>query len=144
GFSSLPPADQWEQLNAARSHLESGIYHITFIDESPYLSLIPFGNILATFHDPIEALNSFYRSFVQQHALVTERSKLLSGMQQQHARLAAWLQTNRERLLFIREDRRYRLWADIIIANLDKIPMGKASVVLDDFYHEHAPIEIKL
>lgn len=144
GFSSLPPADQWEQLNAARSHLESGIYYITFIDESPYLSLVPFGNIIATFHDPVEALNSFYRSFVQLRALVTEKRKLLSGLQQQHARLIAWLQINRERLQSIREDKRYRLWADIIMANLDKIPMGKTSVVLDDFYHENAPIEIKL
>lgn len=143
-FSSLPAEDQWQQLEAVRAELEVGVYYITLIDESPYFSLIPFGNIVATFHDPIVALNSFYRSFVQLRALVAEKRKLLSGLQQQHARLTAWLLTNRERLESIREDNRYRLWADIIMANLDKVPPGKPSVVLDDFYRDNTPVEIKL
>lgn len=144
GFSSLTPEDQWKKLNTVRTELERGVCYITLIDELPYLSLVPFGKIVSTFHDPIEALNSFYRSFVQLRALGAEKRKFLSGLQQQHARLAAWLRTNLARLESIHEHSHYRLWADIIMANLDKIPTGSSSVVLNDFYHGDSPVEIKL
>lgn len=143
-FASLPAEEQWRTLNATRAELERGICYTTLIDKLPYLSLIPFGEVVATFHDPVEGLNSFYRSFRQLHALVSEKRKVLSHLQAQHARLATWLHTNRERLASIRKDSHYREWADIIMANLDKVGAGESSVVLNDFYHGDAPVEIKL
>lgn len=143
-FTSLPMEAQWKELLAVRTELEKGVYYVTMIDGAPFLSLIPYGGIVTTFHDPVEALNSFYRRFMQLRAFVAEKKRVLAGLEQQLARLDGWLDDARHRLEAVRQDDRYRSWADIIMANLDKIPAGKSAVILEDFYHDNAPIEIKL
>lgn len=143
-FSSLPVEAQWNELLAVRTQLVQGVYYVTMIDGAPFLSLIPYGEIAATLRDPVEALNSFYRSFMQLRAFVAEKKRVLSGLDQQLARLDSWLDGAGHRLEAVRQDDRYRSWADIIMANLDKISAGKSAVILEDFYHDNAPVEIKL
>ncbi len=143
-FSSLPVEAQWKEFLAVRTQLEQGVFYVTMIDGAPFLSLIPYGEIAATFRDPVAALNSFYRSFMQLGAFVAEKKRLLTGLEQQLARLDGWLEDSRRRLEAVRRDDRYRSWADIIMANLDKISAGASAVILEDFYHDNAPIEIKL
>ena len=44
----------------------------------------------------------------------------------------------------LENDNNYKVWADLLMANLHAIPAGTERVTLPDFYHDDHPTEIKL
>lgn len=144
GFATLSNDERWRLIVGVKKHLEGGVYYISFLDDLPTFTLVPIGKITATFHDPIEALNAFYNGYVRLRAFALEKKQLLAQLEQQLVRVDAWIDTNEHRLEQVSTNNRYRMWADVIMANMDKIAPGVITVSLPDFIAGNDPVEIKL
>lgn len=143
GFFALDVESQWKRLTALRKEMERGPFYITRIDGVPTFSLVPFGEVTEKYTDPIEAIDTFYRRYTQSLALTRERRRLLSSLQQQRRKITAWLETHRARLTELRSGSKYRLWGDLIMANLANIKPGEQTVWLPSFEGQ-TQVEIRL
>lgn len=133
GFFTLNPEAQWKRLVALTEEMEGGPFYITQIDGVPALSLVQFGAVMAKLADPIEAIDTFYRKFTQALALTREKKRLLSALRQQNKKITSWLEAHRARLAELQSGSKYRLWADLIMANLGSIKPGEQTVWLPSF-----------
>lgn len=143
GFSHLDAEAQWKRLSALREELERNPFYILNLDETPTFSLVAFGEVTATFTDPIEAVDTFFRKFMQALAFTRERKRLLSSLRQQSRKTTAWLEAHRDRLAELKSDNKFRLWADLIMANLGTIKTGSDTVWLPSFDGE-TQVEVRL
>ncbi|MFO7257217.1 MAG: NFACT RNA binding domain-containing protein [Bacteroidota bacterium] len=143
GFFALDAEAQWKRIAAVREEMETGSFYITTVDGTLTFSLVPFGEVLEKFTDPIEAVDTFYRRYTQAIALTRERKRLLSSLRQQYRKTTAWLETHRVRLSELKSGSKYRLWADLIMANLGNIRQGEQTVWLPSFDGQ-TQVEVKL
>ncbi|RNI29076.1 NFACT RNA binding domain-containing protein [Rufibacter latericius] len=135
GYENQNPAQQWEMVQEMLSLLENPpSYQLITINKLLRLSLLPLGDILDSFSDPITALNAFvpqYRAqeYFQKNYAATHRqiSRQLEGAQK------IWWQIQ-EQLEKWHHGTPYSQTADVIMANLTNIPAGSKEVELYDFY----------
>jgi predicted ribosome quality control (RQC) complex YloA/Tae2 family protein len=144
GFSALRKEDQWQLLTAVKQQLESGNYYLTHINDLPVLSLVPAGDIRDHFTDPVQAINAFFLDFVKSASFVREKKLALTALHNRRERINSSIAATAGRLRKISDDSRYRLWADLIMANLTQIPAGQSRVELPDLYHGDRAVQIKL
>ena len=114
------------------------------IDGKPVLSLVKTGVINKTFEHPVEAANDFYYTLTQDYAVQREKTQLLHSLRLKIAAGRHYCEKNSARLSQLRNDHHYRIWADLIMANLHTIPERAEKVRLDNFYSGNTPMEIKL
>lgn len=143
-FSQQAPPDQWQSVLSVRQLLEKPTFNITLVNELPVLTLLPAENVLYTSTDPLKAANEFYARYTQTLALRQERSTALSALRTKLQAGEGYHAKNSEKLAELTNDNNYRIWADLLMANLHAITPGTERVVLDNFYNNNAPAEIKL
>ena len=145
GFRVKSLEEQWADIQAVRKTLENPGYYITYIQEKPVLSLLPVGNVVKELHDPIAASNEFFYAFTQQYVFSKERSKLLSALRTALVAGENYCKKNLQRLEEVKQDDQYRLWADLIMANLHTIKGGEEKVVVPNYFKDdQGDEEIKL
>jgi predicted ribosome quality control (RQC) complex YloA/Tae2 family protein len=145
GFSRSGAREQFEALLNVKNQLEKGgHFYLTTIDDSPVLSLLDTGAIRQTFTDPVEAVNSFFSEFTRTYALNKEKRRALAALSSRLASVHNTIATSEERLKAIKDHSRYRLWADLIMANLNQISFGQMTALVPDLYHDGQMVEIKL
>jgi predicted ribosome quality control (RQC) complex YloA/Tae2 family protein len=143
-YQSQTPEQQWDEIQHVLGLLNDPIYYIIEAEQKINFSLLPSERIVKQFQDPIGALNEFFAHYSQHNAFISEKA---SGIARLRSRIEAtenYLQKTRSKLLEIENDNNYKIWADLLMANLHSIKPGTERVILPDFYHENHEVEIKI
>lgn len=143
-FSIQGIQTQWESIQELLSLLNNPRYYITLVDDKPALSLLETGAVKQIFDDPVDAANEFYHTFTHGYALSKEKMQLTSLLRAKLEAGQAYCEKNLARLEEIRTDDHYKVWADLIMANLHAITPGSEKIVLENFYDDQRPIVIKI
>lgn len=143
-FNALAADEQWNQLQDVRLQLEKPTYYITLLADQLVLSLVEVGQVQKQFTNPLEALHEFFTQYSILHGFEHEKQQVLTKLKTQLKNGEAYLTKTAAKLKEIEADDHYKIWADLLMANLHTVKMGMDKIVLPDFYHENKPIEIKL
>ncbi|MEJ7644338.1 MAG: NFACT RNA binding domain-containing protein [Chryseolinea sp.] len=135
---------QWNMIQELFQDLEKPSYFITVIEGTLHFSLVRCGQIRNEYNNPLAALNEFYQSYVQSDVLAREHSVLLNAAKKDVLSLQTFHEKAQQRIKTLQSENSYKVWADLIMANMHLIIPGQERIVLPDFYHENKEIEIKL
>jgi len=127
---------QQELFQEMVAELENPVYRIVHFAGKLRLSLLPIGEEIAQFADPIEASNQFSIKYLSdrffstnfQAAEHTLKTKLQAANQS--------LAQIENKLRSLKTDASYAQTADIIMANLSNIPPRTSEALLYDFYQD--------
>lgn len=144
GFSSKSLGDRWALFQETISILENPSFLITEIDNRIHLSLLPIGTISKKLTDPIEAANEFYYAYTNTTARTSQKSHLTSALTSKIAANKNYIKKNQEKLHDLEVSQRYKVWADLIMANLHSIKPNTSQVELPNFYDDNKITSIKL
>ena len=144
GFNTKSDEEQWTSIQGVVRELENPNYYILEIDGKITFSLLPTGRILKEFKDPLKALNDFFLTYNQTETFSREKSSALGSLKSTLRSSENYFEKTRHRLDALQRDNNYKVWADIIMANLGMIDPGRDSITLPNFYDNDRPCEIKL
>lgn len=144
GFFSLPPTDQWPRMLALKEKLEDPSYFIVRYKNALALSLFPVGEIVKEESTPAKALTRFCSEFLHSEAYFKEKAALQQQLNHYITQAENYLVKTRIKLEEIENDQHYKVWADLLMANLHQIKPGLEKITLPDFYNENRTVEIKL
>ena len=143
-FSLKTPTQQWKTIQSLLKDLKAPSYYITMIQGTPALSLVKIGEVKKIWDNPIDAANDFYYTFTHLYAISKEKASLLNSLKTKLDGGNHYCEKNSIRLTELQNDNNYRIWADLIMANLHAIKPRSEKVILENFYNENRPAEIKL
>jgi predicted ribosome quality control (RQC) complex YloA/Tae2 family protein len=142
-FSKRSSDDQWQHIQDVRQQLENPQYSIVQKSEI-YLSLLPESGIVKKLNDPLEAVNLFYQQYTQTQAFVSERNQKLSQLKAELKSAQTYIRQAEARRTEITTGSNFRVWADLMMANLPLIPAQAEEVTLANFYEDNKPVVVKL
>jgi predicted ribosome quality control (RQC) complex YloA/Tae2 family protein len=143
-FSLKDTAHKWKSIQDVLQQLENPAYYITVLDEKPTLSLLPIGDVMHILDDPIDAANEYFHNFTHLYAFSKEKISLLNELRSRVAAAQNYIEKNSVRLGELQRDSHYRIWADLIMANLHRIKPGADVAMVENFYDKNRRVEIKL
>jgi predicted ribosome quality control (RQC) complex YloA/Tae2 family protein len=144
GFETKSLETRWQMITQVIKDLSFPRYYIITLEAKPALSLLPTGEIKKMWDEPLPAANDFYYSFTHLFAFSKEQAELLTFLK---ARIDAgnhYCEKNFTRLAQLERDNNYKVWADLVMANLNNIEPRSEKVILENFYNDYKPAEIKL
>ncbi|HOX83098.1 MAG TPA: NFACT RNA binding domain-containing protein [Chryseolinea sp.] len=144
GFQKAVPDQQWQAVQAFRSDLEQPTYFIIELNDKLYLSLMRMGKVIKEFSDPVKAINEFFHTYTHHQALSKEKLTALSALKSKLHSGELYCKKTSNKLNELENNNNYKIWADLIMANLHVIKSGEEKVMLQDFYQENHLIEIKI
>ncbi|MBE9464104.1 NFACT RNA binding domain-containing protein [Dyadobacter subterraneus] len=134
---------RWDIVHSVLKQLKNPVFYITKVELVPVLSLLPVGEIVETYSDPIEALNAYYYAFIRLTGIEREKAEILRILKKRIAQTENYLDNTFKKLVELEEGTKNDEIANIIMANLHLIPERVDSVELYDFYRDQ-PIKIRL
>jgi predicted ribosome quality control (RQC) complex YloA/Tae2 family protein len=143
-YDSMPVEQKWTLIQGVRSQLENPKFYIISLHGVPTLSLIPGEETLKHFADPLKALNEFSSTYAYHLAFTTEKRALLNELQERIKSGHNYILKNQGKLNEVRADSHFKVYADLIMANMHHIPTGAESVTVANFYDNNNHIEIPL
>lgn len=143
-YSEKSDVEKWQAIQDLLSYMNNPTYYVTEADHKISLTLFPDGNILQKFKQPIEALNEFFLLYTRTYAFLQEKREALSTLKTKLQSSLSYLVKVDKKLKELREDAHYKVWADLLMANLHLVKSGMEKISLPDFYKENNLIEIKL
>jgi predicted ribosome quality control (RQC) complex YloA/Tae2 family protein len=144
GFGEKSLKERWNLIQQMLRHLTEGKYYVTEVNSTLILSLVEFGKIKMSFTDPIEAINYFFTNYTSRDTFTREKSKTISSLTNRLHSTEGYVRKTEAKLVEISLDDHYKIWADLIMANLHLIQPASSSIRLPDFYHENRLVEIPL
>jgi predicted ribosome quality control (RQC) complex YloA/Tae2 family protein len=144
GFSTKPLEDKWTLFQETISLLENPHFFITEIDGKIHLSLLPIGTMSKKIADPLEAANEFYYAYTNTSARARQKNQLTASLTSKIAANKNYIRKNQEKLHDVQVSQSYKIWADLIMANLHSIKPNTEHVELMNFYDENKITSIKL
>ena len=145
GFDNLSPHQQWQSIQNLRSQLENpSAFYIREANGKIILSLLDSGQNIKEISDPVSAVTEFYNYYSQQNAFVREKTSAIAALKSKLDSILKYLQKTESKLQQLEGENNYKVWADLIMANLHVIPPGSASITLTNFYQNNHPTDIKL
>ncbi len=144
GFFSQEAARQWKRLLQLRIALEKPAFYVTNWGGTIILSLLPIGKITRKHTEAINALTDFYNHYQQRNAFEQEKAKAEQKIKNLLKSTIAYLAKTGEKLNEIENDQHYKVWADVLMANMHQIKPGTEKVKLPNFYDNGNLIEVKL
>ncbi len=143
-FKTSTSDQQWQSIQRLRSDFEKPKYFITELNHKLYLSLMRLGNVMKEFSDPLIAVNEFFLTYTHHHALSKEKLAALSALKSKLHSGELYCRKTSDKLTELETNNNYKIWADLIMANLHAIKPRAEKISLQDFYQEDHLIEIKL
>ena len=146
GYDPAPEEAKARLVNQVLAQLETPAhYYLIQLDGRTRLSLLPLGDVLETFSgtDPIAALRRFVPMALGRRALEMETKQLRQLLERRADEATTTAAHARQRLYALAHEAGYRHTADLIMANLHRIPVGAKQVEVVDFY-TNEPKTIKL
>lgn len=138
------PEEKWKEFQQLKQQLENPVFYLTTLRATPHLSLIRIGNISKEINDPLKALNEFFFWHTQTIAFAREKNSLLSRTKSKLTGSEKYLTKTFNRLKEIEAENHFKVWADLIMANLHAITSGMEQIVLPNFYQNNEPLEVRL
>ncbi|MBP9924393.1 MAG: DUF814 domain-containing protein [Cyclobacteriaceae bacterium] len=143
GFDKLSATEQWGEFNKLLALLEKPTYYMVEKGGKIIFSLVPIGNLLQSFQQPIEAINEFFLKSSISNTLHSEKIIRLKHIQAQIKGSRNYISKNQQKLNELVNDQHYQIWGDLIMAHMHQIKIGTEKIVLESFYNDK-PVEIKL
>jgi predicted ribosome quality control (RQC) complex YloA/Tae2 family protein len=143
-FEAKTTDEKWQIIQDLRAKLEQPHFYIAEISGTPALTLLPFGKVIKEHRDPIRASTDFYYTFSQVYALTKERSSALTVLKNSLVNYQHYFEKTFNKLTEVESDNNYKIWADVLMANLHSIPPRSEKIILPNFYKDDQPVEIKL
>lgn len=144
GFSQASLDQRWKLVAEALAILETPKYFLQDLNGVLSLSLFPSKDSIKTFHRPTEALNEFFTRKISTTVFRKEKASLLAHLLGKIKQSESYQAKNRKKLEELTADTRYRQWADLIMANLHLIKPGQDKIVVENFFDDQKPVEVKL
>ncbi len=133
----------WEYIQEIVSQLENPRYYLVRWEHQLHLSLLPVGEIMQEFEQPMEAMNAFYIAYNKVNTLDDEKVEVLRKLTKEKKQTDAYLQSTYLRMESLDSDIKNEEIGHIIMANLHQIAERAERVELFDFYRDNT-IVIKL
>ena len=143
-YQNLAVEERWEALLNIRKQLSNPTYSIREAQGKIFFSLLDFGSLIRKIDDPVRAVQEFFIFYTQQDSFAREKTALLSQLRSRLHATENYLDKIQAKLQELESDNNYKIWADLLMANLHAVPTGSERVTLPDFYHQDHPTEIKL
>ncbi len=137
------PEKRWVIIQNILKQLEQPTFYLTKIELVPILSLLPLGEVLDSYKDPVEALNAYYYAFIRLTGIEKEKAEILRILKKRISQTDNYLENTFKKLVALEEGTKNDEIANILMANLHLIPDRAESVELYDFYRDQ-PIKIRL
>lgn len=144
GFDSLSPEEKWNAIQAVRVTLEHPEYFIIQHNSGLHLSLLNTGERVKSFQHPVDAINEFFNRFVQEDTFLAEKRKAKASLVKRIQNGENYISKNAAKLQELHAENNYKIWADLIMANMHEIKTGTDKISLPDFYREGHQVEIRL
>jgi predicted ribosome quality control (RQC) complex YloA/Tae2 family protein len=142
-FKTKDLETQWIEFNKLKSALETPLYFITKYQGNQIFSLLPLGEIIKTFSDPIEAINDFFHSWSVADTLHSEKAVIRKQLSDQIKSGKNYLEKTQSKLDELLQDNHYQLWGDLIMAHMHEMKTGMEAIQLNNFY-DNTLVNIKL
>ncbi len=136
-------AKTWQEIQAIVQQLENPKYYLVRWEEQVHLSLLPIGEIIQEFDQPIDAINAFHVSHNKVNTLDDEKVEVLRKLNKEKKQTEIYLQDTFRRLEMIDSAVKNEEIGHILMANLHQIAERAERVELFDFYRNNT-ISIKL
>ncbi|MFN3489347.1 MAG: NFACT RNA binding domain-containing protein [Emticicia sp.] len=133
----------WEEVQKIVEQLENPRYYLVRWEHQLHLSLLPVGEIIQEFEQPIEAMNAFYIAYNKVNTLDDEKVEVLRRLTKEKKQTEAYLQNSYQRMESLDSDVKNEEIGHILMANLHQIEERTEQVELFDFYRNRN-ITIKL
>lgn len=140
GFDTSP--DRWQIFQETVRTLLHPNFYLVKKNDKIKLTLLPSENVYQTFSDPIEAINEFFYQYTNSETVRKEKAALTKAFSSTMETCQGYIVKAQKKLEEITDFTEYKLWADILMANMYRIEKGSKEVVLEDFNGQ--PITIKL
>jgi predicted ribosome quality control (RQC) complex YloA/Tae2 family protein len=142
-FKALNKENQWQLLKETLQLLEKPKYYLIDRKGQLVFSLLPLGNIVREFNDPIAAITEFSDRLIRHQVFDQEKSSALHQLQTKLKGSESYLRKNGQKLNELIHDHHYQLWGDLIMANMNHLKTGMDKISLPSFYDDRM-VEIKL
>ncbi len=111
-----------------------------------YMDILQYGDRMICTHPAsfCALIDSFYRERSRQDSLRQRGSDILHILSASQSRVERKIASQTRELEECADGERYRLWGDLITANLYKMKKGADSVTLENYYDDGALVEIPL
>lgn len=109
-----------------------------------YAPLLHYGETTETAADISLLLDSFFGIREQENAFLSRKSNLVQFITQHRNKTAKKVEKQEEELNHAVNGEKYRLYGEILSANLYRVDNYSEKVTLENFYDNNAPIEIPL
>lgn len=133
----------WDDIQKIVEQLENPRYYLVRWEHQLHLSLLPVGEIIQEFEQPIEAMNAFYIAYNKVNTLDDEKVEVLRRLTKEKKQTEAYLQNSYQRMESLDSDVKNEEIGHILMANLHQIEERAERVELFDFYRNQN-ITIKL
>ncbi len=142
GFETLTGPAKWNLLQKTLRLLTDPTIYLNEQNNKIKLSLLPSHEILRQFTDPIAAVNEFFYIHTTTEALHKDKSFLDKKFKATIEACEGYIAKNEIKLAEIKDDKQYKIWADVLMANLHQVGKGLKKISLSDFNSQ--PTTIKL
>lgn len=142
-FKTKDKEAQWSELNTLKSALEKPHYFLIDYEGTLIFSLLPFGEIVKTLNDPIEAINEFFHSYSVANTLNSEKTVIRKQLTDQIRSGKNYLEKNQNKLDELLKANHHQLWGDLVMAHMHEMKTGMKTIQLNSFY-DNSLVEIKL
>ena len=143
GFKDDGIDTRWNAVQKVFGLLEQPRYYITLLDGKITFSLLPVGDVQQQYDDPIVAVTEFSQRYRSREGFEQEYIKIETWIKKKIALASDTGQRARQRLSSLETYDKFKVWADLLMANLHVVPDGDR-VVLPNFYNDNKPEEIRL
>lgn len=136
--------EYWVLIQHTLGKLAKNDFYIIENEGQLHLSLLRIGNTLEHYNDPVEAINAFYIRYISETSLNTLKNEALSEINKQLKQSENYIDKTTKKLREIEKQQGYNLLADVLMANLHRVPAKAKEVTLENFYDNNLPVTIKL
>ncbi len=133
----------WEDIQKIVNQLENPRYYLVRWEHQLHLSLLPVGEVIQEFEQPMEAMNAFYIAYNKVNTLDAEKVEVLRKLTKEKKQTEAYLQNSYQRMESLDSEVKNEEIGHILMANLHQIEERAERVELFDFYR-NCNITIKL
>ena len=135
GFQNLNRTGQWQLIEQVRQTLENPTgYLLIDLNSKLHLSLLPLGQVLERYDNPLEAQNQFVRQFLGRQGFQELYQTWHDRLSKAQKQAAQFIQKNQTQLTLLEAGKSYAQLADVLMANLHQIPPRTTEIELDNFY----------
>ncbi|KAA9332702.1 NFACT RNA binding domain-containing protein [Adhaeribacter soli] len=135
-FEELPGNEQQKLFSELLQLLEQPDYYIIELEGKIRLSLLPLGQEIAWYKDPVEAAQYFTVKFLSTQFFSTNFRTIKQQLEKRKHAAEQTLSQVEQKQRSLKTDTSFSQTADIIMANLSNIPPRATEVELYDFYQD--------